>query len=88
MTWGWYNIAMRTYFTAGAIIVTRNIKEAKRKVNQIIIKTKSWLDNIRLKLATEKTELIFLTVENRQHDMRQHCGDEKSGQLRWHSTGS
>ena len=43
-----------------AIIVVRNIEEAKRKVTQMI-RTKSRLEDQGLKLATEKTELIFLT---------------------------
>ena len=45
----------------GAIIVAWNVEEAKRKVNHMIIRTKSWLEDKRLKLTTEKTELIFLT---------------------------
>ena len=44
-----------------AIIVARNVEEAKRKVNQVIIRTKSWFEDKRLKFVTKKTELIFLT---------------------------
>ena len=43
-----------------AIIVARNIEEVKRKVKQVIIRTKSWLENKRLKLATKKMEVILL----------------------------
>ena len=38
-----------------------NFKEARSKVNQVIRKTKSWLEDRGLKPATEKTELILLT---------------------------
>ena len=37
------------------IIVARNVEESKERL------TKSWLEDIGRKLATEKTELIFLT---------------------------
>ena len=46
-----------------AIIVARNVEEAKRKVNQLIIRTKSWLEDKRLKVAAKETELILLRKE-------------------------
>ena len=41
-----------------AIIVAQNVEETKRKIYQMIIRTKSWLEDKALKLRTEKTELI------------------------------
>ena len=42
------------------IIVARNVEEARIKINQVIIRTKSWFEDRRLKLTTEKIELTFL----------------------------
>ena len=47
-----------------AVIVARNMEEVRRKLNQVMMRTQSWLEDRGLQLATEKTELILLT---RQH---------------------
>ena len=44
-----------------AIIVVQNVEKAKKEVSQVIIRMKSWLEDKGLKLANEKTALIFLT---------------------------
>ena len=43
-----------------AIIVARNIEEAKSNINQLIIRIKSWLTDKGLTLARDKKELIYL----------------------------
>ena len=42
-------------------IAARYVENVKRKTNQVIIRTKSWLEDKGLKLTMEKTELMFLT---------------------------
>ena len=54
-----FHIEMAICDNVAAIIVARNVEEAKRKVNQVIIRTKLWLEDKRH--ATEKTELNYLT---------------------------
>lgn len=44
-----------------ALIVARDVPEAQRRLNQVMIRTMSWMESRGLKLATEKTELILLT---------------------------
>ena len=44
-----------------AIIMVQNVENAKKQVNQVIIRKKSWFEDKVLKLATEKTALIFLS---------------------------
>lgn len=44
-----------------AVITARNMTEAQSKLNQVMLRTKSWLDSHNLKLATEKTELLIIT---------------------------
>ena len=43
-----------------AIIAGRDIEEIHRKLNQVMIRTKAWLDDHYLTLATEKTELVII----------------------------
>lgn len=43
------------------VIVARDTNEAQRKLNQIMIRTQTWMSDHGLRLATEKTELIILT---------------------------
>lgn len=44
-----------------AVIIARNTEEAQRRLNQVMIRVKSWLDTHGLSLATEKTEIVLLT---------------------------
>ena len=44
-----------------AVIAGRDIEEIQRKLNQVMKRTKAWLDEHYLKLATEKTELVIIT---------------------------
>jgi len=44
-----------------AIITARHAEDAQRKLNQVMLRTKTWLDSHGLKLATEKTELLIIT---------------------------
>lgn len=44
-----------------AVITARNTDEAQRKLRQVMIRAKSWLDSHGLQLATHKTELLLLT---------------------------
>lgn len=44
-----------------AVIAARNMEEAQSKLNQVMLRTKLWLDSHSLKLATEKTELLIIT---------------------------
>ena len=48
-------------YDVAATIVAHSGEEAIGKVNQVKIRTKSWLDYKGIKLETEKTVLIFLT---------------------------
>ena len=47
-----------------AVIAGRNIAELQRKLNQVMLRTKEWLDSHGLKLATEKTELVLITKKH------------------------
>ena len=42
-----------------AVIAGRNI--AERNLNQVMLRTKEWLDSHGLKLATKETELVLIT---------------------------
>lgn len=44
-----------------AVITARNVEEAQRKLNQVMLRTSSWLRAHGLSLATEKTEIVLLT---------------------------
>lgn len=44
-----------------AVITARTMVEAQSKLNQVMLRTKLWLDSHNLKLATEKTELLIIT---------------------------
>lgn len=44
-----------------AVIPGRDMEEVERKLNQVMIRTKAWLDSRGLNLATEKTELMIIT---------------------------
>lgn len=44
-----------------AVISGRDLEELQRKLNQVMLRTKEWLDSHGLKLATEKTELVLIT---------------------------
>lgn len=44
-----------------AVINARDTDSARRKLNQVMIRTQTWLDSHGLTLAAEKTELILLT---------------------------
>ena len=43
------------------VIAGRDIEDIQRKLNQVMIRSKAWLDDHYLKLATEKTELFIIT---------------------------
>ncbi len=47
-----------------AIITARDTEDARRKLNQVMIRAQMWLDAKGLKLATEKTELVLLTKKH------------------------
>ena len=47
-----------------AVITARNTEEAQRKLTQVMLRTRSWLEDHGLSLATEKTELILLTKKH------------------------
>lgn len=44
-----------------AVIQARTTEEAQRRLRQVMIRTKSWLETHGLQLATHKTELLLLT---------------------------
>lgn len=44
-----------------ALITARDATEAQQKLNEVMLRTQAWLDKHGLSLATEKTEIIFLT---------------------------
>lgn len=44
-----------------AVIEARNTEEAQRRLTQVMIRTKNWLDSHGLQLASQKTELLLLT---------------------------
>lgn len=44
-----------------AVITARNIEDAQRRLRQVMIRTRTWLDSHGLELATHKTELLLLT---------------------------
>lgn len=47
-----------------AVIQARNTEDAQRRLRQVMIRTKTWLESRGLQLAMHKTELVLLT---RQH---------------------
>lgn len=44
-----------------AVIQARTIEEAQRRLNQVMIRARSWLQSHGLELATHKTELLLMT---------------------------
>ena len=44
-----------------AVIIGRDLEYGQRKLNQVMLRIKEWLDSYGLKLATEKTEFIMIT---------------------------
>ena len=44
-----------------AVIIARDTAEAQRKLHQVMLRTRSWLEDHNLTLAAEKTEIILLT---------------------------
>lgn len=44
-----------------AVISARDTEEAERKLKQVMIRVKTWMDSHGLSLATQKTELLLLT---------------------------
>lgn len=44
-----------------AVVTARNTIEAQRKLRQVMIRAKNWLESHGLQLATHKTELLLLT---------------------------
>lgn len=47
-----------------AVISARDTDEARRKLRQVMIRTKTWLDTHGLQLALQKTEIVVLTRKN------------------------
>ena len=45
-----------------SVISTLDIGDAKRKLNQVMIRTHIWLENHGLELAKNKTEVILMTM--------------------------
>lgn len=58
-----------------AVITARNTEEAKRKLNQVMLRTRFWLEAHGLSLATEKTELILLTKRHIQLEVEMKVFD-------------
>nr|AMS38369.1 hypothetical protein [Bactrocera tryoni] len=55
-----------------AVITARDTEEARRKLNQVMIRTQAWLDSHNLQLATEKTELLLLTNKHIPLEISMH----------------
>ncbi|GBP00751.1 hypothetical protein EVAR_69681_1 [Eumeta japonica] len=44
-----------------AVITARNTEDAQRRLRQVMLRTRSWLDSHGLQLAMHKTELLLFT---------------------------
>lgn len=66
-----------------AVISARDLDAARRKLTQVMIRTKTWLDSHGLSLAAEKTELILLTRKHMpvEVDMRVHSETIKTSKV-------
>lgn len=58
-----------------AVIKARDTEEAKRKLRQVVIRTRSWLDTRGLQLAMHKTEILILTRRHIPVEMEISLGD-------------
>lgn len=59
-----------------AVIIARNAQEAQRRLNQVMIRTSSWLDTHGLSLAKEKTEIVLLTRRRIPTIVEMRVGEE------------
>lgn len=58
-----------------AVIKARSTDGAQRKLRQVMIRTKNWLDSHGLQLAMHKTELLLLTRRHIPIEIDMHVGD-------------
>lgn len=58
-----------------AVIKARNVVEAKRKLRQVMIRTKTWLEAHGLQLAAHKTEVLLFTRRHIPVEIDLHMGD-------------
>lgn len=58
-----------------AVIMARDVEDAKRKLRQVIIRTRTWLDAHGLQLAAHKTELLILTKRHIPVEIDVHIDD-------------
>lgn len=59
-----------------AVIKARNTIEAQGRLRQVMIRTKAWLSDHGLELATQKTELLLLTRRHIPTEIEMRIGDE------------
>ncbi|KAH8375738.1 hypothetical protein KR093_008377, partial [Drosophila rubida] len=59
-----------------AIIKARDMTEAQRKLNQVMMRAMAWFKTHGLKLATEKTEIIILTKRHIPLEVNMHVSDD------------
>lgn len=59
-----------------AVIVARKIENTQKKLNQVILRTSSWLTAHGLKLAMPKTEIVLLTSKHIPIILGMRVGDK------------
>lgn len=59
-----------------AIIIARDEVEAQRKLNMVMIRTRTWLESRGLQLAAEKTELVMLTKRHIPLEINMQVSDQ------------
>ena len=58
-----------------SVISARDIEDARRKLNQAMIRTQLWLEEHGLEHAKNKTEVILMTMAHIPHEMSMQIGD-------------
>lgn len=58
-----------------SVISARDIEDARRKVNQVMIRTQIWLEDHGLELARNKTEVILMTMAHIPLEISMQIGD-------------
>lgn len=58
-----------------AVISARDVDDARRKLNQVMVRSQIWLEDHGLELARNKTEVILMTRSHIQLEMSMQIGD-------------
>uniref|UniRef100_T1H9W9 Reverse transcriptase domain-containing protein n=1 Tax=Rhodnius prolixus TaxID=13249 RepID=T1H9W9_RHOPR len=57
-----------------AIIVARDVEDAQLRLNQVMRRTQSWMEDHELELATEKTDVLMITRRHIPTNVRVQVG--------------